>query len=322
MISLRFVMPSLRRVSAIALNTYREAIRARLLLSLLGLSSCLSIYSIFLAALTLHQESRAVADIGAFSVSAFSIAIAISLGATSLYRELELKTIFPILSRPLSRAEYVVGKFAGTALTLLAFNLLQSSIVVHLLAYELGTSPLYVLGSFAFSGILGAILFFRAKHHWVYLALFVFLLSLVQGLLLYRVTSTYSADLSLFLHLSVLAFFESSIVAAIATLFSSFSSPFLTAGFSAGLFFVGRSADTLAHLPVKQFGESIGAFGRGLARVVPNLQLFVPPRPILLGALPGQSPMLYTLRCCGYASLIVLVVVTLAAVLFRKRDFQ
>ena len=101
------------RVSAIAMNTYREAVRARVLFGLLALALATSAYSLVIAAMSLRQEMRIVADIGAASMSFYAVVVSVILGATSLYRELELKTIFPILTRRLRRHEYVVGKYLG-----------------------------------------------------------------------------------------------------------------------------------------------------------------------------------------------------------------
>ena len=82
---------------------------------------------------------------------------------------------------------------------------------------------------------------------------------------------------------SSLAFLEVMIVSAIATLFSAFSSPFLSAVFTVGIFIVGREAGTLAHLPVRVFGETIKRFGAVISMVVPHLEVYVPPRPLLTG---------------------------------------
>src|SRR5260370_10953248 len=109
------------RVLCITLNTYREAVRARLLLGVfaLGLATCL--YSSVVATLSLHNEARVVGDLGAASLSLYGVVVAIVLGSTSLYRELEYKTIFPILSRPIRRWEYLLGKYLGTLLTVAVF---------------------------------------------------------------------------------------------------------------------------------------------------------------------------------------------------------
>ncbi len=109
------MLAHLTRILTITLNTYREAVRARLLLGVfaLGLATCA--YSLVVATLSLHNEARVVADLGAAGLSLYGVVIAIVLGSTSLYRELEYKTVFPILSRPIRRWEYIVGKYLGAA---------------------------------------------------------------------------------------------------------------------------------------------------------------------------------------------------------------
>ena len=100
-----------RRILAVALNTYREAVRARILPGLVGLSLATALYSIAIGEFALKNSSRVVADLGAASISIYAILAAIILGATSArHRELEQKTLFPILARPIGRAEYLVGK--------------------------------------------------------------------------------------------------------------------------------------------------------------------------------------------------------------------
>jgi hypothetical protein len=107
----------------------------------------------------------------------------------------------------------------------------------------------------------------------------------------------------------------------IATLFASFSSPYLTATFTAGLFLMGRSADTLAHLPKKMFPSVAVAAGHTLARIVPNLLVYVPARALLLGEAPGQSVGSYVAAAALYAVSYAAVLLVLSALAFRKRDF-
>src|SRR6188508_2669037 len=123
-----------RRIAAIAFNTYREAVRARILLGLFALALATALYSIAVGEFALKNASRVVADLGAASISVYSIAVAIIIGATSLYRELEQKTLFPILARPVRRAEYLVGKYAGTLLTITVFIALDAAAVLLILA--------------------------------------------------------------------------------------------------------------------------------------------------------------------------------------------
>ena len=131
-------MLALPRIFAIALNTYREAARARLLLGVFALSLATCAYSLVIAALSLGNEARVVADLGALSFSLYGVVVAIVLGSTSLYRELEYKTIFPILSRPIRRWEYLIGKYLGAVLTVFVFIAVDGAAVLSMLALETG----------------------------------------------------------------------------------------------------------------------------------------------------------------------------------------
>src|SRR5580692_3304495 len=134
------------RIATVAMNTYREAARGRVLHALLALALATTGYSVIVGTLSLHQETRVVADLGAASISLYSALVAIALGATSLHREIEYKTVFPILARPLRRHEYLVGKYLGTLATLAVFVALDGGVVMMLLGLEAGRSGSLVAG--------------------------------------------------------------------------------------------------------------------------------------------------------------------------------
>jgi hypothetical protein len=95
----------------------------------------------------------------------------------------------------------------------------------------------------------------------------------------------------------------------------------LTAIFTFGVFLVGRSADTLSSLPAKMFGESVRSFGKLLAHIFPNLQAYVPPRPLLLGQAANTSTWAFVGQGALHAVCYAAVLIALAAIVFRKRDF-
>jgi len=307
------------RVSAIAFNTYREAVRARLLLGVfaLGLATCG--YSLIVGTLSLHNERRVIADVGAASFSFYGVLVAIVLGSTSLYRELEHKTVFPILSRPIRRWEYLLGKYLGTVLTVAVFLAVQASTLFALLALEAGQPP-WKVGALtaAMLGMLAALLV-RARLTRVFVVIPWALVLVVASWIL---AAPALEERRLVTAAAALAVCEVSIVTAIAMLFSSFSSPFLTATFTAMIFVIGRSADTMAHLPKKQFGAGASVVGRVLARVFPNLHTYVPPRALLLGQAAEEPVWRYVatagLQAISYATALLVV----AALAFRKRDFS
>ncbi|MCU0691647.1 MAG: hypothetical protein MUF54_09620 [Polyangiaceae bacterium] len=123
------------------------------------------------------------------------------------------------------------------------------------------------------------------------------------------------------LGMCALTFLEVSIVTAIATVFASFSSPFLTAVLTIGVFLVGRQADDLAKLPAKVFGETIHQAGVVLSKIVPNLHLYVPARPLLTGE--ALEPALNTylglaaVQSLGWSAVLLVA----AAAIFQRRDF-
>ncbi|RYE87660.1 MAG: hypothetical protein EOO75_14200, partial [Myxococcales bacterium] len=129
------------RVATVAYNTYREAVRARLLLALAALALATALYAMAVGAFTLADAPRVVADLGAASISAYAVLVAVIIGGTSLYRELEQKTIYPILARPIRRSEYLVGKYLGTVLTLLVFIAFDAAAVLLIVATMGGRSP-------------------------------------------------------------------------------------------------------------------------------------------------------------------------------------
>jgi ABC-type transport system involved in multi-copper enzyme maturation permease subunit len=306
------------RIGVIALNTFREAVRARLLYGLFGLSIATAGYCLIVGAFSLRSSMRVVSDLGALSVSVYAVVVAMVLGATSLYRELELKTVFPVLARPVRRAEYLVGKYLGTLCTLLV--IVASNVGVLLLSLGLmADGPLApavaaLFGSLALAGVAG----WRLPRFRTYVPIPWALVLALAGVLL---ASGAPDDRRVILGGAALTLCEVSIVAAIATLFSSFTTPFLTSIFTFGVFVIGRSADALAHMPEKFFGAEIHWAGLGLSKVVPNLMLYVPPRSLLTGEATGNSFGPYLVFCVLHSIGWSVGLLALSSLLFRRRDF-
>jgi Cu-processing system permease protein len=307
------------RILAIALNTYREAVRARVLHALLALALATTGYSLVVATLSLHQETRVVADLGAASISLYAALVAIVLGATSLHREIEYKTIFPILTRPLRRHEYLLGKYLGTLATLAVFVALDGGVVLALLGVQAGQNLTYALGACAVLVAVLAVALVRARYNRVFVVMpwsFAFFAVMTW------IAIPAGPERQLVIASAALTVCEVSIVVAVATLFASFSSPALTAVFTLGVFLVGRSADTLANLPAHLFGQTVRDLGQGMARIFPNLQVYVPPRPLLLGQVSGVSLPGFVASAGAHAVFYAGALLVVAALAFRRRDFQ
>jgi ABC-type transport system involved in multi-copper enzyme maturation permease subunit len=308
----------LARVGVVALNTYREAVRARILHGLFGLAVATAAYAIVVGAFAVRDTLRVVSDLGAGSISVYGIIVAVVLSATSLYRELELKTVFPILARPIARHEYLVGKYLGIVLTLAVFIAANSALVMLALAVLAGRSVAIVGAAGASATVAAAVLAWRvpARRTIVPIVWSVVMLCVAAVL-----CSGAPDDRRVVLGAGALTLCEVSIVAAIATVFAAFSSPFLTAVFTFGVFVVGRSADTLARLPKRVFGEVIHGVSTLLAKVVPNLMVYVPPRPLLTGEAMDSQLGTYLLLAAAQAAAWSVALLALASLVFRKRDF-
>ena len=302
----------------IAFNTYREAVRARILHGLFALALATAGYALIVGQFALNDTLRVVSDLGAASISVYAIIVAIVIGATSLYRELELKTVFPILTRPISRGQYLVGKYLGALLTLFVFVAANAGALLLAMAYLGEKKGWIVVASVTSALAVVLVLAYRFPRQRTMMPVLFAVVLLALGLVLSDVAPD---DRRVIAISALLTLLEVGIIAAFATLFSSFSSPFLTAVFTFSLFLIGRSADTLANLPARVFGPTIKSLGEVLSQAVPNLMLYAPPRPLLTGeavAVPlveylGRS----TLHAVGWA----LGALALAVVIFRRRDF-
>jgi Cu-processing system permease protein len=108
----------LGRVWAIALNTFREAVRIRVLYAVLVVVVGANLLALVLGQLAYNEEKRVAQDIGIAGISLFGSITAIVLGVLLLYTEVQRRTIHAIVSKPIARWEFVVGKYAGMALVL------------------------------------------------------------------------------------------------------------------------------------------------------------------------------------------------------------
>jgi hypothetical protein len=307
----------LRRVSVVALNTYREAVRARVLHGLFALAIATAGYAVLVGAFTGQNRMRAVSDLGAAWIALYGVIVAVVLGATSLYRELVLKTLFPILARPVRRTEYLVGKYLGTLLTLFVFIAAYSGGLLLAIAQMASDSARpWLVGLASVAAALVAA--WRLPRWRTWLPLPWAIIIAVAGWLL---AAGAPDDRRVIAASGLLTLGEVAIVTAIATVFASFSSPFLTAIFTFSLFVVGRSADTLAHLPARVFGTVVKQIGVVLSKVFPNLMLYVPPRPLLTGEATGVSLGEYLPMAMGHALFWSVGLLALASLIFRKRDF-
>lgn len=206
------------RLSAITLNTFREAVRDRVLYNLLFFVLLLVASAPLFSQISIGMERLIVVNVGLSAISLFGVIIAIFIGIGLVSKEIEKRTLYTILSRPVRRWEFVTGKYCGLVMTLVV------------------NAALMTVG--------------------LYLALLI------------TARSLGSSDLRLMVAI-YFAILEFLIMTAVTLLFSSFSSPILSAIFAFAIFVIGTFAEDLRNFAALSHGAS-GLLATGAAYLVPN----------------------------------------------------
>ncbi|HYW41128.1 MAG TPA: ABC transporter permease [Terriglobales bacterium] len=206
------------RVVHIAANTFREAVRDRVLYNLIAFALLLSGAAILVGQISIDIERLVVVNLGLTAVSLFGVVIAIFIGIGLVSKEMEKRTLYTVLSRPVRRWEFIVGKFFG----------LTGTLVVNTFCMAIGV----------FAALLYVSHKFQSSDAWILVALFFIVLQFL-------------------------------ILCSLALLFSSFSSPLLSAVFAFSLFVIGSSAEDLRGFARMSHGLTRW-LATGAAYLVPN----------------------------------------------------
>lgn len=116
----------LRRVQAVAANTFRESIRERVLYNLIFFAILMTLSGLLIGELSIRQDAKIIKDIGFAAMDFFGSLIAIFIGVGLVSKEIERRSLYPLLAKPLSRDELFLGKFLGLAFTLLVNTAVMS----------------------------------------------------------------------------------------------------------------------------------------------------------------------------------------------------
>lgn len=122
------------RILAIARNTFRESVRDKVLYVILFFAAVCIVGSKALGWISIGQDIKIVKDITLAATSIFGALIAIFVGASLIYKEVDKRTLYTILARPMDRWEFIVGKYIGLMALLAVVVLIMT-----------GTSAAYVL---------------------------------------------------------------------------------------------------------------------------------------------------------------------------------
>jgi len=136
---------SLWRISAIARNAFREALRDRVLYNLVLFVLLLTAAAIFIGELSGGQERKIIVDLGLSAMLLFGVFIAIFVGVGLVYKEIERRTLYAILAKPVGRGEFLLGKYLGLSLTLLVNVLIMGvGLSLALIFVKRGFDPLVI----------------------------------------------------------------------------------------------------------------------------------------------------------------------------------
>jgi len=108
----------MRVIRAIAVNVFKESVRDKVLYNLVFFAVMLIAASYLLSQLTAGQDIKIIKDLGLFAMSLFGLFIAVFIGVGLVSKEVEKRSIYSLLTKPISRQQFVVGKYLGLLLTL------------------------------------------------------------------------------------------------------------------------------------------------------------------------------------------------------------
>jgi ABC-type transport system involved in multi-copper enzyme maturation permease subunit len=268
----------MRAIALVALAAYKETVRDRVPLMIVAFGTVLVAASYLISQMTAGQDIKIIKDLGLAALSILGLMIAVFIGIGLVAKEVERKSIYGVLTKPLTRDQFLLGKYLGLVMTL---------------AVNLGAMCV------AYYAVLGYQQFFANP------AL--------------RVAAEAPAlDPRLMLAV-VLIFGELMIVTAVALFFSTFSSPFLSAMLTFGLWVAGHFNADLRRFEEVMDSPVAASVARVLYYLLPNLSPFDVKAEVVHAVPVAASHVLLTL---AYAAVYIAALLVAAMAIFRRRDFK
>jgi len=254
-----------RRIFSISLNTFREAVRDRVLYNLVLFVLLITASAIFLGEITAGNEARVIVNLGLTAMVLFGTFIAIFVGVGLVSKEIEKRTVYAMFAKPITRAEFVIGKYFGLCLTLL----------VNVAVMGLGVSlALIYVGRFDLAGSIWAAV--------------------------------------------TLIFLELCLTTAVAILFSSFSTPALSALFTFAIFVIGHFSKSLHEFAETLASEATRKFFEVLYYLMPNFSHFS----FITNSAYGDTPPADMLGLAiTYAVVYSFILIWITVMIFKRRNF-
>ncbi len=255
----------MHRIWAIVENTFKESLRQRILMLLVVFAILVIVVSIFLEPFALGEASKIMRDFGLAAASLFGVLIVIIIGSTLIHKDIEKRTIYTLVTKPVKRSEIIIGKFLGLLLLIAVLECAMAIIhQVVILIYE-GTFDLPLLITIPFSLI------------------------------------------------------EIMILSGILLLFSSFSTPALSALMGIIFFIIGHASPDLKLFADQTEPILLKYIAYGFYYILPNLENFNL-RIEVVHKLPLYPDQVIFSICYGFIYTIFLLY--LAIIVFEKREFK
>jgi ABC-type transport system involved in multi-copper enzyme maturation permease subunit len=108
----------MKRVAVVAVNTFREAVRDRVLYNLLFFALLMIAAAIVVGQISIGIEQIVIVNLGLSAISVIGLLIAVFIGVGMVSKEIDKRTLYALLAKPVRRWEFLLGKFGGLLLTL------------------------------------------------------------------------------------------------------------------------------------------------------------------------------------------------------------
>lgn len=117
------------QIIAIAVNTFREAVRNKIFFSLVLFSIAMLLLTMAIGSASLNEEVRVMKNVGLFLISTFSVMIGVFVGVNLIYKDIERKTIYTVMPKPIFRFQFLLGKYLGLAMTMIIQVVIMGGII-------------------------------------------------------------------------------------------------------------------------------------------------------------------------------------------------
>jgi ABC-type transport system involved in multi-copper enzyme maturation permease subunit len=127
------------KVATIAINTYRETVRDKVLYNLVLFALILIGSSYLLSHISIYQEVKIIKDLGIAAIAVFGTVISIFIGIGLVSKEIDKRTLHGLLPKPITRGQFILGKYFGLCITL-AVNIAIMSVGLYAVLFYMTRS--------------------------------------------------------------------------------------------------------------------------------------------------------------------------------------